>query len=52
MLGVVGAVLAGFAAFIVHLEPPRQALRRRRESGRGRTSQLSSHDPQEGTAQC
>jgi len=47
MLGVVGSVLAGFAAFIVHLN------RRARLVARGGDpAQSSSTTPQEGIAQC
>jgi len=52
MLGVVGGVLAGFAAFIVHLNRRAKLV----GDGVGPTgvgpSQLSSSTPQEGTAQC
>jgi hypothetical protein len=53
MLGVVAAVLSGFAAFIVHLN---RRARLVRDGGvgpaaAGRT-QLSTTTPQEGTAQC
>jgi len=53
MLGIVGAVLAGFAAFIVHLN---RRARLVAAGGIGPTdgghSRSSSSTPQEGTAQC
>ena len=52
MLGVVVAVLCGFAAFIVHLN---RRARLVADGGAGPTvghSRLSSSTPQEGTAQC
>jgi hypothetical protein len=53
MLGVVAAVLSGFAAFIVHLN---RRARLVADGGIGPTevghSELSSTTPQEGIAQC
>jgi hypothetical protein len=53
MLVVVGGVLSGFAAFIVHLNR-RARLAAAGESGSAdrRESRLPSSTPQEGTAQC
>jgi hypothetical protein len=53
MLGVVVAVLSGFAAFIVHLNR-RARLVAAGETGppEGGPSRLSSSTPQEGIAQC
>ena len=52
MLGVVGAVLSGFAAFIVHLNR-RARLSADAEAGlEARTTSDSRLAPQEGIAQC
>ena len=57
MLGVVGAVLSGFAAFIVHLNR-RARIAAAAEAGAGasggsgRITSDSSLAPQEGIAQC
>lgn len=52
MLGVVGAVLSGFAAFIVHLNR-RARLSADAEAGlKARTTSDSPLAPQEGIAQC
>ena len=52
MLGVVGAVLAGFAAFIVHLNRRAKLVANGGVPAGAGPSQLSSSTPQEGTAQC
>ena len=54
MLGIVGGVLAGFAAFIVHLNRRARLVAERRGSGRcSRAVSVSrSTTPQEGIAQC
>ncbi len=51
MLGVVGAVLSGFAAFIVHLN--RRARLANGEAGDiAMPASLTTSSPQEGNAQC
>ena len=50
MLGVVGSVLAGFAAFIVHLN--RRAKLAASGGDPATAIQSSSSTPQEGIAQC
>jgi hypothetical protein len=51
MLGIVGGVLAGFAAFIVHLSR-RAKFAAAAGQGPVEPSRLSSSTPQEGIAQC
>jgi hypothetical protein len=50
MLGIVGSVLAGFAAFIVHLN--RRAKLAAGGGASATVTQSSSSTPQEGIAQC
>jgi len=50
MLGIVGSVLAGFAAFIVHLN--RRAKLAASGGDSAAVTQSSSSTPQEGIAQC
>jgi hypothetical protein len=50
MLGIVGGVLTGFAAFIVHLN--RRARLAASDAAPVAVGQLSSSTPQEGIAQC
>ena len=50
MLGIVGSVLAGFAAFIVHLN--RRAKLAASGGDSATVTQSSSSTPQEGIAQC
>jgi hypothetical protein len=52
MLGVVGGVLAGFAAFIVHLNRRAKLVAGEVDPTGVGQSQLSSSTPQEGIAQC
>jgi hypothetical protein len=52
MLGVVGGVLAGFAAFIVHLNRRAKLVADEVDPTGVGQSQLSSSTPQEGIAQC
>jgi hypothetical protein len=53
MLVVVGGVLSGFAAFIVHLNRrARLVAAVESDSAGARPSRLSGSPPQEGTAQC
>ena len=52
MLGIIGGVLAGFAAFIVHLNRRARLVANGADpAGAGQTP-LSSTTPQEGIAQC
>src|SRR5262245_66658834 len=51
MLGIVGGVIGGFAAFIVHLNR-RARLAANTEAVAAGPSQSSSTTPQEGIAQC
>ena len=52
MLGVVGAVLSGFAAFIFHLNRRARVAAGTQADLVRTTSDLSSPAPQEGIAQC
>lgn len=55
MLGIIGGVLLGFAAFIVHLNRRARLVASASEADlkvRTTGSQLSSTTPQEGIAQC
>jgi hypothetical protein len=52
MLGIVGGVLAGFAAFIVHLNRRARLVASGADPALAGPSQLSSTTPQEGIAQC
>ena len=52
MLGVIGSVLAGFAAFIVHLNRRARLVARGTDPVTAGESRLSSTTPQEGIAQC
>lgn len=51
MLGVVAAVLSGFAAFIVHLNRRARLVNGESEAVEAGTS-LTTTTPQEGSAQC
>jgi hypothetical protein len=52
MLGIVGVVLAGFAAFIVHLNRRSRLVASGADPAMSGRSQLPSTTPQEGIAQC
>ena len=52
MLGIIGGVLACFAAFIVHLNRRARLLANATDPATAGHSQLSSTTPQEGIAQC
>jgi hypothetical protein len=52
MLGIVGSVLAGFAAFIVHLNRRAKFAASGGDAAAVGQSQSSSSAPQEGIAQC
>jgi hypothetical protein len=52
MLGIIGGVLAGFAAFIFHLNRRAKLVADGAELAATGQSQLSSTTPQEGIAQC
>jgi hypothetical protein len=52
MLGIVGGVLAGFAAFIVHLNRRARLLANGADPATVGPTPLSSTTPQEGIAQC
>jgi hypothetical protein len=52
MLGVVVAVLAGFAIFIIHLIRGERLTTEQSPAAAARPIVLPGADPQEGTAQC
>ena len=52
MLGIIGSVLAGFAAFIVHLNRRARFAASGGDPATVGQSQSSSSTPQEGIAQC
>jgi hypothetical protein len=52
MLVIIGGVLAGFAAFIVHLNRRARLVASGADPALAGPSQLSSTTPQEGIAQC